>query len=102
MGMQGAHPGLWLLRENSLPCADSPLGGMKGDHCPWWGRGQGGGLRGHPSSAWSEDCTNRGVAVRLNSCSPHGRITDGTFGGTSDCAWAGRDLPALQAELLKP
>lgn len=32
-------------------------------------------VRGHPSSVWSENCTSRGVAVGLASCSPYGHIT---------------------------
>lgn len=34
MGVRGAHPGLWLLRGNRLPCARSPLGAGKGIPVP--------------------------------------------------------------------
>lgn len=34
VGMQGAHPGLWLLHGNGVPCADSPLGARKGIPVP--------------------------------------------------------------------
>lgn len=101
-GGAGSPPGAVAAAWEPPPLCAFTFRGRKGDPCPWRGRGCGG-LRGYPSSVWSESCTGRGVAVGLASCSlPWSHHTPRAFGGTQTApGWAGT-LPALQAELLRP